>query len=503
MQQEAISSTGKPIRRVIIAGGGTAGWSAAAAISKVLGKRLQITLIESDEIMTVGVGEATIPAMVAFHNLLEINEQEFMKATHATFKLGITFENWRAIGEKYFHAFGHIGTDHWSAGFQHFWHKGLERKLAADYGEYSLETKAAEQNKFALLPNGQLNYAYHLDAGQYAKFLRKYSEGFGVVRQEGKIDAVNLDSESGHITSLRLASGTVIEGDLFIDCTGFRSLLLGDAMKVGYVDWSNWLFCDSALAVQTESVVEAWPYTRTIAHPCGWQWRIPLQHRVGNGMVYSSRYMEEQAARDLLGANLAGTPLFTPRLIRFKPGTREKVWAGNCVALGLSSGFLEPIESTSIHLIHRNVLRLMQMFPTNGICQPDVEEFNRQYHDEMTHIRDFIILHYHVTRRRDSQFWRDASSMSIPATLQHRLDLFRETGRVFRGPNELFAESSWIQVMLGQGIMPQQHHQSADLMGDAELSGFLNGIRNNVQATLRQLPGHEGFVKRYCGRPLT
>ena len=489
----------KPIRRVIIAGGGTAGWNAAAAISKVLGKILDITLIESDEIATVGVGEATIPAMIAFHNLLEINEPEFMAATQATFKLGISFENWRNVGEHYFHSFGHTGTDHWTAGFQHFWHKGVEREITADFGEYCLELKAAQAGRFAHLPNNKLNYAFHLDASLYAKYLRRMSEAFGVKRVEGKIQKVETDPLSGDITALRLDSGVSLEADLFIDCTGFRALLIGQTMKVGFKDWSNWLFCDSAIAVQTESVGAPHPFTRSIAHESGWQWRIPLQHRVGNGITFSSRYVDEDQARATLLGNIEGRTLTEPRLIRFKPGQREKTWQGNCIALGLASGFLEPIESTSVYLIQRNLIRLMQMFPTNGICDSDVDEFNMQCEQELEHIRDFIILHYHVTNRRDTPFWRDCSSMAIPASLQHRIDLFRETGRVFRAPNELFAENSWIQVMLGQGIMPEQHHQSADLMGDAELMRFLENIRKNVAQTVLQLPAHKDYVQRYCG----
>jgi len=491
----------KPIRRVIIAGGGTAGWSAAAAISKILGKILDITLVESDEISTVGVGEATIPAMLAFHNLLEINEAEFMAATQATFKLGISFENWRNVDEHYFHSFGHTGRDHWTAGFQHFWHKGVERKLAADFGEYCLEVKAGLAGRFAHLPNNGLNYAYHLNAGLYAKYLRKMSEGFGVKRMEGKIASVQTDPASGDITSLTLDSGTRLDGDLFIDCTGFRALLIGDAMKVKFEDWSHWLFCDGAFAVQTEAVREPHPYTRAIAHGAGWQWRIALQHRLGNGLVFSSRYMSDDQARDTLMSSVEGKPLMEPRLIRYKPGQREATWKGNCVAFGLSSGFLEPIESTSIYLIQRNILRLMQMFPTNGIRQSDLDEYNKQCSYETEHIRDFIILHYHVTNRRDTEFWRDASSMTIPDSLQHRIDLFRETGRVFRVPNELFAENSWIQVMLGQGIMPEQHHQTADLMGDAELHDFLSAIRMTVDKNFKQLPSHQSYLQHYCAAP--
>ncbi|WP_267874327.1 tryptophan halogenase family protein [Zemynaea arenosa] len=499
--QNSSTPAGRPVRRVVIAGGGTAGWMAAAALSRILGKRLDLTLVESDEIGTVGVGEATIPTLLNFHNILEINEREFMAATMATFKLGISFENWRNVNEDYIHSFGLTGTDHWTAGFQHFWMKGRERGLASDYGDYCLELKAAQALKFAHLPNNGMNYAYHMDASRYSRFLRTMSEHHGTKRVEGKIAKVNTDAATGHITSLTLDSGSTIEGDLFIDCTGFRALLIGQTMGVPYEDWSHWLFNDSAIAVQTDATGPAVPMTRSIAHASGWQWRIPLQHRMGNGVVFSSRYIEDDAAKSLLLSTVAGEPLTDPRVIRFKPGQRPETWKGNCVALGLSSGFLEPIESTSIHLIQRGIIRLMQMFPTDGISAHDVAEFNRQSARELEHIRDFIILHYKVTNRVDSPYWRAAREMEVPASLQHRIDLFRETGRVFREPTELFAENSWIQVMLGQGIMPRTHHQTADLMGDHELSGFLNGIRDTIARTVAQLPPHQAYVQQYCGIP--
>ena len=488
----------KPIRRIVIAGGGTAGWMVAAAISKTLGKMLDIKLIESDEIGTVGVGEATIPTLLLFNRVLDINEQEFMAATQATFKLGIGFENWRDVGQNYVHSFGMTGKDHWTAGFQHFWLKGRERKLASDYGDYCLELRASLENKFAHLPRNGMNYAFHLDAGLYAKFLRKFAEGFGVKRVEGKIAEVKTDEMSGYIQSLKLDNGDVIEGDLFIDCTGFRGLLIGNALHVGYEDWSHYLFCDSAVALQTESVGPAIPYTRSIARDAGWQWRIPLQHRVGNGMVYCSRYLADEQAKQALLANVDGRVLTEPRVIKFRPGQRRQTWKRNCIAIGLSSGFIEPLESTSIHLIQRCTLRLLQMFPSHGIRQSGIDEFNNQTNNEIEHIRDFIVLHYHVTRRQDTPFWRACRAMDIPASLRRRIELFRETGRVFRVPNELFAENSWIQVMLGQGIEPQQHHPAADLMGDEELSGFLNGIKSQVDRTVAQLPSHQAYVEQYC-----
>ncbi|QJE02183.1 tryptophan 7-halogenase [Massilia forsythiae] len=487
-----------PIRRVVIAGGGTAGWMAAAALSRTLGKVLDIKLVESDEIGTVGVGEATIPSLVHFHRLLDIDEREFMAATQATFKLGISFENWRARGEDYIHSFGLTGTDHWSAGFQHFWHKGRERGLAHDYGDYCLELLAARENRFAHLPKDGLNYAYHLDATRYARYLRRFSEHFGVERIEAKIAAVEKNEASGHIAALRLDSGSRVEGDLFIDCTGFRSLLLGQALGVEYEDWSRWLFNDSAIALQTESTGPVVPYTRAIAHDWGWQWRIGLQGRVGNGIVFSSRHVDDDTARAALLANVQGKKLTEPRTIRFRPGQRKQVWAANCIGMGLASGFLEPIESTSIHLIQRAIVRLLQLFPTHGIHQTDIDEYNAQAAEDIRTIRDFIILHYKVTNRRDTPYWEAAATMDVPESLRHRIALFRDTGRVFRLQNELFAENSWVQVMLGQGMMPATHHHTADLMGDEELSGFLEGIRANVRRTASQLPQHGDYVARYC-----
>jgi tryptophan 7-halogenase len=495
-------ATPKRIRRVIIAGGGTAGWMVAAGLAKTLGKALDITLVESDEIGTVGVGEATIPTLVTFHRLLEINEQEFMAATQATFKLGIAFENWRAAGESYIHSFGTTGRDHWTAGFQHFWLKGRARNLARDYGDYCLELRAALESRFAHLPRGGMNYAFHIDAGLYAKFLRRFATGFGVKRIEGKIGAAVVD-DSGDIAALRLESGDALAGDLFIDCTGFRGLLIGDALRVGYEDWSHYLFCDSAVALQTEAVGPAIPYTRSIARDAGWQWRIPLQHRVGNGMVYCSRHVGDDDAKRALVAQVDGRVLTEPRVIRFRPGQRRETWKRNCIAIGLASGFIEPLESTSIHLIQRGIVRLLQMFPRDGIRASDIDEYNRQTNHEIEHIRDFIVLHYHVTRRQDTPFWRACRALDIPPSLRHRLDLFRETGRVFRVPNELFAENSWIQVMLGQGMEPEQHHPVADLMGDEELARFLDGIRSQVERTVAQLPAHHAYVEQYCKAPPT
>jgi len=487
----------QPVRRVVIAGGGTAGWMTAACLSKTLGKGLDIRLVESDEIGTVGVGEATIPTLLTFNNLAGINEQEFMAQTQAVFKLGIRFEGWRDIGADYIHSFGTTGQDHWTAGFQHFWLKGRDRKLARSYGEYCLELRAAELNKFAHLPRSGLNYAFHLDATLYAKYLRKLSEGHGVKRIEGKIAEV-MRHPDGDIAALRLGDGSMLEGDLFVDCTGMRGLLIGDTFGVKLEDWSQWLPCDRAIALQTQSVAAPIPYVRAIAHPFGWQWQIPLQHRVGNGIVFSSKHVSDDEALATLLGNIRGQVLTKPRVIPFKASQRESVWERNCVAIGLSSGFLEPLESTSIHLIQRGIIRLLQCFPNEGVRQVDIDEYNAQTRQEMEHIRDFIILHYKVTNRSDSEFWNHVRTMDVPASLQHRIHMFRESGRVFRIPNELFAENSWIQVMLGQGITPQQHHRIADLMDDRELNAFLEEIRGQVERTVAQLPSHADYVAHYC-----
>lgn len=486
------------IKRIIIAGGGTAGWMAAASFGKLLGKTLDITLVESDEIGTVGVGEATIPPLLTLHKLLNINEQEFMAATNATFKLGISFENWRNVDEDYIHSFGTTGKDCWAAGFQHFWMKGQQLGIAAEYGDYCPELIAAQQNKFALLNNHSINYAYHLDATRYAGFLRKIAEMHGVKRVEGKIDKVHKCQDSGNITALQLQSGQIIEGDLFIDCTGFRALLIEQALHVGYDDWTHILPCDSALAVQTTSVEEPIPYTRSIAHEWGWQWKIPLQNRVGNGMVYCSKYVSDDEAKARLLASVTGDCLTEPRLIKFKTGQRRKHWHKNCVAIGLSSGFIEPLESTSIHLIQRSIVRLLQMLPYNQIEQSDIDEFNQQTEHEVNNIRDFIVLHYHVTNRSDSPFWNHCRNMDIPASLQHRIDLFKRTGRVFKVPNELFGENSWVQVMLGQGLLPEQYHPIVDMMSEQELDEFLKHIQSNVQRLVAQLPSHQTFIQHYC-----
>ncbi|MCC2616596.1 tryptophan 7-halogenase [Aestuariibacter halophilus] len=489
----------QPIKRVVIAGGGTAGWMAAAAMAKLLGKNLDITLIESDDIGTVGVGEATIPTLVFFHKLLGISERDFMAATHGTYKLGIQFENWRDVGEDYLHAFGVTGKDCWAAGFQHFWLKGREMGISKPFGDYCLEHQAAVSSRFAHLPNNGLNYAFHMDAGLYAGFLRKIAEQHGCQRVEGKIAQVNTRSSDGFIDHLVLDNGQRIDGDLFIDCTGFRGLLIEQALHTGYEDWSHWLLNDSALALQTTAVEPPRAYTRSIAHDAGWQWRIPLQHRVGNGLVYSHHYLDDDAARQRLLDNVEGEHLTEPRLIRFKTGRRRKQWNKNCVALGLASGFLEPLESTSIHLIQQGIVRLLRMFPTQGICPADVLEYNRQTDFDVEHIRDFIILHYVVTNRHDSPYWQHCRNLDMPESLAHRIELFRETGRVFREGSELF-DDSWQQVMIGQGLIPERYHPIVDTMSEQELRQFLGHIETNVANTVAGLPAHQQYLQQFVGK---
>ncbi|MXW49036.1 MAG: tryptophan 7-halogenase [Gammaproteobacteria bacterium] len=486
------------IHKVVVAGGGTAGWMAAASLAKLLGKTLDITLVESDEIGTVGVGEATIPTLITLHDLLKIKEQDFLRAVQGTFKLGISFENWRDVGEDYIHSFGWTGQDSWAAGFQHFWLKGRKMGISREFGEYCKEWLAAKRNRFAVMAKQGLNYAYHIDASLYARFLRGMAEAHGAVRQEGRIDRVEQDPGSGFITGLRLQSGQLVEGDLFIDCTGFRGLLIEQTLQAGYDDWRHWLPCDSAVAVQTESVQPPIPYTRAIAREAGWQWRIPLQHRVGNGVVFSAEHWSDDEAVERLLGKVQGRVLTEPRVIKFKTGSRRRHWHKNCVAMGLSSGFIEPLESTSIHLIQRAIIRLMQMFPYDGIRQPDVDEFNNQMRFEIDNVRDFIVLHYHVTERTDTPFWRHCRGMDIPDSLRHRIELFKQAGRVFKVPTELFGENSWIQVMLGQGLTPEQYHPIVNMMSEDELRQFLTGIHGATDSFVSQLPEHQRFIDHYC-----
>ncbi len=485
------------VKNVVIVGGGTAGWTAAAAVAKLIGANLNVVLVESDAIGTVGVGEATIPPFRTLHRLLKIDEAEFLSRSQGTIKLGICFENWREIGHEYIHSFGFTGQGCWAAGFQHFWLKARTLGLAEDYSRYAPELMAARAGKFGLLEQDGLSYAYHIDATAYAGYLRQQAEQDGVTRVEGRIVDVHRTA-SGDISGVQLESGRIVEGDLFIDCSGFASLLMDKALGTEFEDWTHWLPCDRAIAVQSTSVREPVPYTRSIARDSGWQWRIPLQTRVGNGLVYCSEFMRDDEARDTLLGNVDGDVITEPRVLRFRTGQRTKHWNRNCVALGLAAGFLEPLESTSIHLIQRGVIRLLQMFPYHGIVDSERAEFNRQMDTEFRFIRDFIILHYHVTERTDSEFWRRCREMDIPDSLRQRLDLFRDTGLVFEGEGDIFRENSWTQVMMGQGIEPRSYHPIVDMMNDAELGQFMQFQGQRVDRLLGQLPTHQEFIRRYC-----
>ena len=488
-----------PLRRIVIAGGGTAGWMAAAAFGKTLGRFADITLVESDAIGTIGVGESTIPPLRTFNNLLGIDEAEFMRETEATFKLGIEFDHWARVGDRYFHSFGITGKDHWSAGFQHFWMNGRDRGHTNPYEDYCLELVAAYAGKFAHLPNDGVNYAYQFDSTRYARFLRRLAEREGVVRREGKIATVDLQPDRQRIASLTLESGDKIEGDLFLDCTGFRALLVGGALGAEFEDWTHWLPCDRAIAIQTESTEPPVPFTRAIAHDSGWRWRIPLQHRTGNGYVYCSKYLDDEMALERLLGDIEGETRTKPNFLKFKAGVRPLQWVGNCVAVGLSGGFMEPLESTSIHLIQRAVLRLLRMLPMAEISARDIAEFNDQQMQDMLQIRDFLILHYKATERRDSPFWRYVADMPIPESLTQKIELFRETGRVFRRNEELFQENSWVQVMMGQRIEPRAYHPIAAKLTDEEMSRFLQMIRDGIARTVGSMPTHPDYVEQYCG----
>jgi tryptophan halogenase len=485
----------RPVKRVVIAGGGTAGWVTAAALIKHLAGLVEITLVESDAIGTVGVGESTIPTARTFHQLIGIDEAAFMRATQASFKLGISFENWRTIGDTYFHSFGSVGRSVLLADFQHFWLEARDRGIAGPLGDYSLETQAAAAGKFAT--GGELAYAYHLDATAYARFLRSVAEPAGVRRIEGKIVEVVQDADSGMIEALLLESGARIEGDLFIDCTGFRALLVEGAMGQAFEDWSHWLRTDGAFAVQTESIGAPMPYTRVVAHEAGWRWRIPLQHRVGNGLVFASGAMSDDAARDKLLADIDGAPLFEPRLIRYRTGYREP-WVGNCIAIGLSNGFLEPLESTSIHLLMIATTRLLQLFPFAGVTPSLADRFNAQTRREWEHVRDFLVMHYALNERDDSDFWRDYRAMELPPSLAERIALFRDAAMAHQDTDELFRVDSWVQVMLGQGVMPRSHHRIPATMPTAQLESALDNVRAGIAASVARLPANGDFIAGYC-----
>ncbi|HEU4625328.1 MAG TPA: tryptophan halogenase family protein [Steroidobacteraceae bacterium] len=489
---------GTVIKKVVIAGGGTAGWLAAAALAQQLGELLEITLVESEEIGTIGVGESTVPPLRTFHKLLRIDEQEFMRACSATFKLGIQFDNWGKPGERYVHPFGRFGKPTWLCEFHHFWLRSLENGGSSELGEYCYEWQALQAGRFATSPQSEINYAYQLDASLYARFLRKFAEARGVRRVEGKIASVRQTAESGFIEALVLASGNAVEGDLFIDCTGFRGVLIEQALHAGFEDWNHWLPCDSAVAVPTEAVRPPVLYTRCVAHDSGWRWAIPLQHRVGNGLVYSSRYLSDDEAKDRLLQAVEGKPLRQPFVLKFRAGRRLAAWRANCVAIGLSSGFVEPLESTAIHLIVTAVTRLMQYFPLGGITPAIVALYNDETRAEIEKIRDFVILHFHATQRDDSAFWRYCRTMEIPESLRQRIELFREAAHAYQAAGELFRVDSWVSVLLGQGIRPEGYHPAARTIEADQLARLLQEARTSIADSVARLPTQQEFIDRHC-----
>ena len=493
------------IRNIVIVGGGTAGWMSAATLARILGREFaSITLIASDEIGIVGVGEATIPQMATFNRMLGIDENDFIRATKGSFKLGIQFVNWGRQGHTYFHPFGKYGVDMQGVSFHAYFLRLHQLGEAPDVDLWSLQAMASRSNKFmrpidaGRSPLSDIAYAFHFDAGLYARFLRGYAEERGVVRREGKITDVKLRGENGFVQSVVLADGTEVEGDLFVDCSGFRGLIIEQALQAGFTDWSHYLPCDRAIAVPCESVDEWTPYTRSTAHKAGWQWRIPLQHRTGNGHVFCSQYMSDDEATSILLANLDGKPLAEPRTVPFRTGHRNKFWVKNCVAMGLAGGFIEPLESTAIWLIQSGLSRFLTMFPDKHFNQADVDRYNRIMATDYEEIRDFIILHYHVTERQDSPFWDYCRNMEIPERLAEKMRVFRSHGRAFRENEELFNDTSWFAVMHGQLMQPQGFDPVAEVMSLDETRARLAHIREAVANSADYMPKHRDFIRENC-----
>jgi tryptophan halogenase len=495
----------EPIRDIVIVGGGTAGWMAAAALAKVVGTHNRsITLVESEEIGIVGVGEATIPPIRQFNEILGIDEDEFVRETHATFKLGIEFVDWSKPGSRYFHPFGSYGAGiTGGVTFTNYWLRWMQSGGDPDCSLFSAEAEAAHHGKFGRTSSGdgqlpRINYAYHFDAATYAAYLRRYSERRGVVRREGRVIGFEQNGETGYLEAVTLADGSRIAGDLFVDCSGFRGLLIEGAFEAGFDDWSQWLPNNRAAAVPCEAVEEPTPFTRTTALEAGWQWRIPLQHRTGNGYVFCDAYISEDEATQRLLERLDGKPLADPRIIRFSAGKRRVGWAKNCVALGLSSGFLEPLESTSIHLIHVGIMKLLHMFPHRQVNPSIVDQYNREMDSNFEHIRNFLIAHYKVTERDDTPFWQYCREMSIPDSLAAKLSLFRERGEMHIAPDELFKETSWFAILYGQGLMPQSYHPIADAMSEDDLQLTMARIRSAIKQRAETLPSHGEFIQQCC-----
>ncbi|MDL2354347.1 MAG: tryptophan 7-halogenase [Pseudomonadota bacterium] len=500
-----MSGADNRIGRVVVVGGGSAGWMAAAALATYLGKQASVRLIESEEIGIVGVGEASVPHIRRFNDMLGIDEAEFVKRTQGTIKLGIQFQDWSRIGDSYLHGFGVIGRSLGPLPFHQFWLKLFLSGRAAPISNYSLQTVMAPRGKFvpgdrhapANSPLADIAYAYHFDASLYARYLRELSERRGVQRIEGKIVGVNQRADDGFVASVTMENGQLVEGELFIDCSGFRGLLIEQTLKTGYEDWTHWLPCDRAMAVPSERVDPITPYTRATARAAGWQWRIPLQHRTGNGYVYSSRHIGDDEAAATLLANLDGKALAEPRPLRFTPGMRSKFWNKNVVALGLASGFLEPLESTSIYLVQSGISRLLALFPRRDFNPLLAERFNRESALEYERVRDFLILHYHATERDDTPFWDYCRTMSIPDSLRETLELFRCDGRYFRNGEDFFALPSWVQVMLGQRIMPQSYHPIVDDMPEDKLVNYVEGVRTTLATAVAAMPTHQQWIDRH------
>jgi tryptophan halogenase len=493
------------IRKIVIVGGGTAGWMTAAALGKFLKDgHTNIRLVESEEIGTVGVGESTIPQMRIFNRMLALDENDFVRKTQATFKLAIEFRDWTRIGESYHHPFGPFGIDMDGVSFHSYWLKLNAMGEAPDTGDYSLNVIAARNSRFmrptqvANSPLSSIAYAFHFDAGLYARYLREFSEKLGVVRTEGRITNVHLNGESGFVEAVTLADGMRIEGDLWIDCSGFRGLLIEQWLKTGYEDWSHWLLNDRAWAVPCESSGDRYPVTRAIARPAGWQWRIPLQHRVGNGYAYSSKFVsDDEAAATLLG-HLEGKALKDPMMLKFVTGRRLKSWNRNVVAIGLSAGFMEPLESQSIFLIQVAIARLLTMFPDRNFEPADTARFNRLMQFEYERIRDFLVLHFHATERDDTPYWDYCRNMKVPEYLADKMALFQGRGRIFRENDELFNETSWFAVMVGQGLRPRGHDPLVDELSNAELLDRMGHIKSVIGKAAMTMPDHWDFIAKNC-----
>jgi tryptophan halogenase len=505
MKNEDFQVNENRVRSIVIVGGGTAGWMTAAALSKVLGPQYaSITLIESDDIGIVGVGEATIPQIGTYNRMLGINEDEFVRKTKGSFKLGIEFVNWGRIGQRYFHPFGSYGINMEGLSFHAFWLRLAKNGMAAELDDYSLNATASKQYKFmrpinaGKSPLSEIAYAFHFDAGLYSRYLRGISEQRGVIRREGKVVKVHQRSQDGFIESVEMEAGDRIAGELFIDCSGFRGLLIEQTLKAGFEDWSHWLPCNRAYAVPCASVAKFTPYTRSTAHTAGWQWRIPLQHRIGNGYVYCDQYISDDEAAATLLANLDGEALAEPRQVRFTTGHRKKYWDKNCVAIGLSSGFMEPLESTSIWMIQSGISRLLANFPDRTFAQVDIDRYNRVLIEETEYIRDFLILHYKATERDDSPFWDYCRNMSIPERLAEKIRVYENSGRTFREGEELFNNTSWFAVLTGQCGKPRSYDPVAEMMSLEETKERLDQIRTTIRNSADYMPDHNEFIKKNC-----